>query len=112
LIINILVVNNTRDIGTDTLANKRTLAVVLGRQAMLAEYLLCLIIAYLVPLGLWAFAQSSLGGLLAWLSIPQAVVVYRDFTRSNGRALNKTLAATAQLALVFALLYALGIALF
>lgn len=112
LIINILVVNNTRDIPTDTAVNKRTLAVLLGRQAMLTEYLVCLLGAYLVPLGLWTFGLVSVGGLLSWLSIPQAVILYREFSQTEGRALNKTLGGTAQLALVFALLFALGIIIF
>jgi 1,4-dihydroxy-2-naphthoate polyprenyltransferase len=109
LIINILVVNNTRDIPTDTAARKRTLAVLLGREAMLTEYLICLIGAYLVPLGLWTFGLTSVGGLLAWISLPQAVLIYREFSHAEGRALNKTLGGTAQLALIFAVLFALGI---
>jgi 1,4-dihydroxy-2-naphthoate octaprenyltransferase len=112
LIINILVVNNTRDIGTDAASGKRTLAVLLGRQAMLTEYLLCLLLAYLVPLGLWTCGLASPGGLLAWFSLPQAFLVYREFSQTEGRALNSTLAATAQLALIYALLFSLGIALF
>jgi 1,4-dihydroxy-2-naphthoate octaprenyltransferase len=109
LIINILVVNNTRDIFTDTAANKRTLAVLLGREAMLTEYLLCLLGAYLVPLGLWTFGLASVGGLLCWFSIPQAVLLYREFSKVEGRSLNKTLGGTAQLALVYAVLFALGV---
>lgn len=109
LIVNILVVNNTRDIPTDQKTNKRTLAVVLGRGAMLTEYLACLLGAYLVPLGLWTFALASWGVLLAWLSIPQAVAIYREFSRTEGRALNHTLARTAQLALVYAVLFSLGL---
>ena len=109
LIINILVVNNTRDIPTDTAANKRTLAVLLGRKAMRAEYLLCLLGAYLVPLGLWTFGLASVGGLLCWFSIPQAVLLYREFLQADGRSLNKTLGGTAQLALVYAVLFALGV---
>jgi 1,4-dihydroxy-2-naphthoate polyprenyltransferase len=112
LIINILVVNNTRDIPTDTAVNKRTLAVLLGREAMLTEYLVCLVGAYLVPLGLWTFGLASVGGLLAWLSLPQAVLLYREFSKTEGRALNKTLGGTAQLALVYAVLFAIGILVF
>ena len=112
LIINILVVNNTRDISTDAVAGKRTLAVLFGRQAMLTEYLLCLMLAYLVPLGLWTFGLASIGGLLTWLSLPQAVLVYREFSLTEGRALNRILAATAQLALIHALLFSLGVLLF
>jgi 1,4-dihydroxy-2-naphthoate octaprenyltransferase len=112
LIINILVVNNTRDISTDTAARKRTLAVLLGREAMLTEYLICLIGAYLVPLGLWTFGLTSWGGLLSWISLPQAVLIYREFSHVEDRALNKTLGGMAQLALIFAVLFALGIAIF
>jgi len=109
LIINILVVNNTRDIPTDQKTNKRTLAVLLGRRAMQIEYLVCLIGSYLVPLGLWMFGSTSWGGLLTWLSIPQAIKLYREFSNTEGRALNKTLGGTAQLALIYAVLLALGL---
>lgn len=109
LIVNILVVNNTRDLATDSAANKRTLAVLLGRKAMRIEYLLCLLGAYLVPLGLWTFGLTSVGGLLCWVSIPQAVRLYREFSVVEGRSLNKTLGGTAQLALVYAVLLALGV---
>ena len=112
LIVNILVVNNTRDIDTDMAANKRTLAVYLGRKGMLMEYLVCLVGAYLVPLGLWISGSTSIGGLLSWLSLPQAIMLYREFSQTSGRELNKTLAGTAQLALVFAILFALGILVF
>ena len=109
LIINILVVNNTRDIPTDQKTNKRTLAVLLGRKAMQLEYLACLLGSYLVPLGLWTSGLTSWGGLLTWLSIPQAIKLYLEFSQTEGRALNKTLGGTAQLALVYAILFALGI---
>lgn len=109
LIVNILVVNNTRDIPTDQKTNKRTLAVVLGREAMLTEYLTCLLGAYLVPLGLWTFGLASWGALLTWLSLPQAVTLYREFSRTEGRALNQTLAGTARLSLAYAILFSLGL---
>jgi 1,4-dihydroxy-2-naphthoate polyprenyltransferase len=109
LIINILVVNNTRDMITDAAANKHTLAVHFGRNVMVTEYLICLMGAYLVPLGLWLSGLSSMGVILSWLSLPLAVTLYREFSESNGRQLNKTLAGTAQLALIFGVLFALGI---
>jgi 1,4-dihydroxy-2-naphthoate octaprenyltransferase len=112
LIVNILVVNNTRDIPTDRAAHKRTLAVLLGREAMLREYRLCLLGAYLIPLGLWVFGLVSPGGLLGWLSIPRAVRLYQEFKQTEGRALNKTLGGTAQLALIFSVLLAVGVWLF
>ena len=112
LIVNILVVNNTRDLMTDTAANKRTLAVLLGKNAMYKEYLLCLTFAYLVPFGLWLSGLTSLGPLLSWLSLPKAYNLYREFINSEGRQLNQTLGGTAQLALIFSLLFALGVIIF
>ena len=112
LIVNILVVNNTRDLVADAEAQKRTLAVLFGRNAMLAEYFACLLIAYLVPLGLWYFGLVSAGIMLSWLSLPQAFILYRELIKSEGRQLNKTLAGTAQLALIFALLFAFGVVVF
>lgn len=112
LIINILVVNNTRDIATDGAANKRTLAVLFGRRAMLAEYLFCLAGAYLAPLGLWVSGLVSVGAMLSWISLPMGIRLYREFSITEGRQLNQTLAGTAQLALVFAILFSLGILLF
>jgi 1,4-dihydroxy-2-naphthoate octaprenyltransferase len=109
LIVNILVVNNTRDIGTDTVANKRTLAVYFGRDAMLTEFLVCLLVSYLIPVGLWTFGKASVGVMLAWLSIPQAVTLFLEFSKTEGRKLNGTLGSTAQLALVYAVLFSLGL---
>ncbi|MCX7756558.1 MAG: 1,4-dihydroxy-2-naphthoate polyprenyltransferase [Anaerolineales bacterium] len=108
LIVNILVVNNTRDIPTDARTKKRTLAVLLGARAMRFEYLVCLVGAYLVPPALWGWGLASPGVLLTWFSLPRAVVLYREFSETEGRALNQTLARTAQLALLYAGLFSVG----
>lgn len=47
--------------------------------------------------------------MLCWISIPQALRRYREFSGAEGRGLNKTLSGTAQLALVYAVLFALGV---
>jgi 1,4-dihydroxy-2-naphthoate octaprenyltransferase len=109
LIVNILVVNNTRDISTDKDANKITLAVVLGRKVMLWEYFLCLSVAYLVPAGLFLAGMASWGGMLSLISIPLAFMTFREFSGGVGRELNSVLGKTAQLALVYAILFSLGI---
>ena len=106
LIVNILVVNNLRDIDTDRAANKRTLAVVLGRPAMYVEYALCLLGAYLIPLGMAVSGLLSYWILLTWLTLPQGWFLYRLLQKAQGPALNVALAYTAQLALVYAALFA------
>ena len=118
LITAILVVNNLRDIDTDARANKRTLAVRLGRAGARGEYTLLLLLAYLTPAAI--LAVSALGGtvrpvdllaLLPWLTLPKALrlrgVIYSGV---EGPVLNKTLAGTAQLSLWFSALFAVGLA--
>ena len=106
LIVNILVVNNLRDVSTDQAANKRTLAVIWGARAMEIEYLLCLLGAYLVPLLMAVSGLHSYWILLTWLTLPQGWFLYRLLQKARGAALNAALAYTAQLALVYAALFA------
>lgn len=109
LITAILVVNNLRDLETDRRAHKRTLAVLLGRQATLGEYMGLLVGAYLTPPLLWLAAGRSAWVLLPWLTAPLAVRLARTLVRAgDGRTFNATLAGTARLSLLFSLLLALG----
>ena len=111
LTVAILVVNNLRDIETDHQAGKRTLAVRLGVKGTQIEYWLCLVGAYLSLPSMWATEALPLGVLLAWLSIPRAVAMTRMINTLSGRQLNKALAGTGQLELIFALLFAIGLVL-
>jgi len=106
LIVNILVVNNLRDVSTDQAANKRTLAVIWGPRAMETEYLLCLLGAYLVPLLMAVSGLLSYWILFTWLTLPQGWHLYHLLQKARGAALNIALAYTAQLALVYAALFA------
>ncbi|HEY3333950.1 MAG TPA: 1,4-dihydroxy-2-naphthoate polyprenyltransferase [Candidatus Limnocylindrales bacterium] len=121
LITAILVVNNLRDIPTDTAAGKRTLAVVLGERRTKGEYGVLLGIAYAVPailafgalLGTSGVADSVLAALvlLPLLTLPLARPLLRTVaTFGERRELNLVLKGTARLALWFSLLFALGLA--
>lgn len=107
----ILVVNNLRDIETDRVAGKRTLAVRLGRRGAQIEYFALLALAYLMPLVLWVSRVASGWVLLAWLSLPLALPLMRGVLRERGRVLNGILAGTARLELAYGLLLTLGLAL-
>jgi len=110
LVTDILVVNNLRDIETDHRAGKRTLAVFLGASRTRMEYVLLLALAYIVPLLLWVGGGQPAWVMLPWLSLPLAVYLVREiFVASDGPAFNALLARTAQLALLFDLLFALGL---
>ncbi len=109
LTVAILVVNNLRDIQTDRRVGKKTLAVRLGEQGARWEYALCLLGAYLVPLLMGLVGVSSFWVLLCWLSVPVALRLIRMIVNEKGSALNKALAGTGQLELLYSLLFGLGL---
>lgn len=107
----ILVVNNLRDRDTDARVGKRTLAVRLGRRGAIAEYVLLLAAAYLVPPLLAASDRLGAWVLLPEATLPAGVRLAMRVSREQGAALNATLVQTAKLLLFFGLALAAGIAL-
>jgi len=108
MITNILVVNNLRDIETDREAGKFTLAIRLGVNGSRLEYLACLTSAYVIPIILILTDKSYSGSILSWLSIPLAVKSFQELSKLAGSSLNQTLAGTARLVLIYALLFSFG----
>lgn len=108
LITAILVVNNLRDIDTDRRVGKYTLAVYVGRLATRVEYLVMLVGAYLVPLGLWLSGRASPWMLLTLLSVPLAVRLVRAVWTQEGRPLSLAMKGTGQFLLAFGVLFSLG----
>jgi 1,4-dihydroxy-2-naphthoate octaprenyltransferase len=106
----ILVVNNVRDIDTDRRAGKRTLAVKLGRDSARKLYSGMLVAAFLAPLVIWLAGGLSAWLLLALAALPLAPPLVRTVsTRTDGPALNASLAGTGRLLAVYSLLLAGGI---
>ena len=108
LIVNILVVNNIRDIESDRKAGRRNIPVVFGRGAAEAEYLLMLVLAYgavvlLALLGFW-------GSLIALFTLPTGYRLYQTLRDGlKGAPLNPILGQTAQLSFRYSLLLAVGL---
>jgi 1,4-dihydroxy-2-naphthoate octaprenyltransferase len=107
----ILVVNNLRDMATDVLAHKRTLAVRLGSRFAIGEYHALLGLAYALPIWFLVRAQLTFWALLPWLSLPLALDLSRRIRRETGAALNGVLAHTARLLLCFGLLLSVSLVL-
>jgi 1,4-dihydroxy-2-naphthoate octaprenyltransferase len=106
----ILVVNNLRDIPTDTAAGKRTLAVMLGRRGTAVEYAALLLVAYAIPVGL-AVGGRGTAVLLPLVTVPLALPLARTASSfTEPRQLNPVLKATARLALIHSILFAAGLA--
>ena len=110
LVTNILVVNNLRDLPTDRVAGKGTLAVRLGARATRLQYAVLAAAAYLVPLGLALAERAPRWVLLTWLTLPLAAALVRQVLGGlAGRELNAVLKRTGQLEMAFGVLLAAGL---
>jgi len=105
----ILVVNNLRDLENDRKASKHTLAVILGERGTKTQYLFCMTAAYLVLLLAASMGVVPWSALLAWLSLPLAIRATHAVFTQKGRALNAALAGTGQTALLFSILFWVGL---
>lgn len=109
LVAAIMNVNNLRDIPTDTVAGKNTLSVRMGRgMSSVVCGLLILVPFFMLPL-LHLTGVVSGFGYLALASSPLTVPLFRSLFFEAGAPLNDTLAKTAQLSVLFSLLFALGL---
>jgi 1,4-dihydroxy-2-naphthoate octaprenyltransferase len=115
LAVAILVTNNLRDIRTDALAGKRTLAVRLGDLRTRFLFRVCVVGSFAaVALGVVVGRVSPGNGLSPWtlLVLGAGLVALRPLERvghADGRDLVPVLVGTAQLQVVFGALLALGL---
>ena len=104
----LLMVNNLRDIRTDTLAGKRTLAVRLGDARSRVVYVLMLLLPFCVAALLAFFRPFT---LITALTLPLARIPIRSVRAgASGPALIKTLGQTGRLQLAFGIAFAIGLA--
>jgi 1,4-dihydroxy-2-naphthoate polyprenyltransferase len=104
----LLVVNNLRDISSDTAAGKRTLAVMIGDARTRVLYAGCALVPFLVAV---AIAPVRPWALLTLVAVPLALVPVRVVRAgANGAALIGALGRTGRLQLAFGMLLTLGLA--
>ena len=104
----LLMVNNLRDIGTDTVAGKRTLAVMLGDARSRAGYVLTLLVPFGIAALLAFFRPFT---LLTMLTLPLARLPVRSVrTGASGPALIRALGQTGRLQLAFGIAFTIGLA--
>jgi 1,4-dihydroxy-2-naphthoate polyprenyltransferase len=104
----VLVVNNLRDIPTDSATGKRTLAVRLGDARARTLYLALIVLPFIAAV---AVLPAHPAAALALLAIPLALPALRIVNGgAQGLALIPVLRDTGRLALVYALLLAIGLA--
>ncbi|MBV7316797.1 1,4-dihydroxy-2-naphthoate polyprenyltransferase [Shewanella sp. NIFS-20-20] len=106
----IMLVNNTRDISTDTKAGKRTLAVRIGQEAARSLYQALVYLPFALIIG--GFLMGVLAGLpvlLAGVALIMARNLAQAFLVTQGEALNPLLGQTAKLTMIFSGLFSLGL---
>jgi 1,4-dihydroxy-2-naphthoate octaprenyltransferase len=108
LIVDILVVNNLRDINADRAAGKHTLAVLFGEGGTRVQYIFLLIASYLILPIFALFRILPWTSLLAWLSLPLGWRTWQIVRKQAGRPLNAALAGTGQTTLVYSLFFFVG----
>lgn len=99
----VLNVNNIRDIATDARVGKLTLPVRLGPVGARVYYTALLAVAYAGPGVAIAFGYLSRWGLLVLLTVPLAIRLAVLVWRGEGPVLNRALAGTVGLQLLFGL---------
>jgi 1,4-dihydroxy-2-naphthoate octaprenyltransferase len=104
----LLVVNNLRDIPTDEVSGKRTLAVVLGDRRTRVLYAGCAWAPFAVAA---AMAPAAPLTLITLAAVPLAIEPVRQVLRATaGRGLIAVLGQTGRLQLAFGLLLTVGLA--
>ena len=104
----LLVINNLRDIPTDSQTGKRTLAVVLGDRRTRILYVGCILVSFCVAI---ALATVSLLSLIALAALPFAFSPVRGVLQgAAGRGLIIALGQTGRLQLAFGALFTVGLA--
>ncbi len=109
LITNILVVNNYRDIDEDKEVGKKTLAVKMGKRFTRYQYLIFMVLSYLILFVVYFTYNQSFFVFLPFLTLPIALRLIRMIFTFKGEELNKTLELTAKLSAFYGLLFAVGI---
>ncbi|MCX6179264.1 MAG: 1,4-dihydroxy-2-naphthoate polyprenyltransferase [Chlorobiales bacterium] len=106
--VNILLVNNIRDIDTDRKVGKMTLPARIGGDWARRLYIVLTVVAYVVPSILWLNGYSP-WGMLCLLSLPLAFKMIKVLYVSEGKELNDVLAGTGKLMTFHGLLFAGGL---
>lgn len=110
LCVNILVVNNLRDVEQDKVSGKKTLGVLFGETTLKVEYLLMVLLAFAIPPHFLFQLNFNYWILLPFLSLPLAIYfVYVIWTEADKSKLNPMLERTAQFMILYGVLFSAGI---
>jgi len=109
LVAAIMLVNNLRDIPTDSKTGKRTLAVKMGRGTGSVICALLILMPFFMLPPLFLTGLMGVFGFLALATFPLTAPLLRDLFFVQGFPLNETLAGVAKLSVAFSLLFSIGL---
>jgi len=104
----ILVANNLRDMRTDEQAGKKTLAVRFGMGFSRMQYVLMIVVAVLIPVMLFLITRQHPFSLATVFVLAVAAPVVRTVFNEHGPVLNRVLADTGKLLLLYSILFSVG----
>lgn len=104
LSVNVLIVNNYRDVESDAKKNKRTTAVIFGREKLGIAYLASGIIAMLLLFPIWRIF-SYYGLIIPIIYIFLHVNTWKTLIHNEGSVLNGVLQKTAMNMIIFTILF-------
>lgn len=107
LSMNILGVNNIRDINTDKMVGKITLAVRMGEKPAKIMYVIINLLAFIVPVILY-FSLENRYFLMPLLVFPISLVICLNLFKSSGPMLNKILAQTGLVLILYGIANAIS----
>jgi len=109
----ILVVNNLRDIESDRRSGKKTLAVRFGRRFAKIEYIFAIVGACFIPISVY---YSFYADFVSYLPVVSIVIgflsfypIYLVLKKCDGPSLNRALAYTSFLLMLYSILYSIGL---
>ena len=105
----VLVVNNLRDIDNDSKCGKNTLAVFLGVKFTQMEYLLLILISYIIPIYIAFSFGNKMSIYIVYFTLPIAIRLIIDIFHNKKSLLNDTLEGNAKLLFLYSLLFSFGI---
>ena len=105
----ILVVNNLRDIDTDKLSGKKTLAVRFGKNFSKIQYSFLIFMPFFLPIYLWWKMENGLSLLLTVFLMPISIHLIIQIFSNTGSELNPILARTARFLFIFTLMLSIGL---
>jgi 1,4-dihydroxy-2-naphthoate octaprenyltransferase len=104
----ILIVNNLRDADTDIKSGKRTLAVRFGKTFVKIEYIIMMMVAFVIPIYILQFWDELSLYIILFL-LPISVRLIQSLYNETGISLNPVLVNTAQFLFHFSILVSIGL---